>query len=214
MSRLSVSALCLALVVSQPGCKIVKTLPPDEKAVAADASGDDARTAARLDETFDSKLIPYIHDNALSVETLRGAIATGLDAAGKAHGTRGSGQGAAWNFPVTGGGKIVQADLDTRARTAGIDTDEDGTADITVQLGPVIKGTSLRDVAPFFSFDDFRDQIEFAKLSRALNDKASTTIHLPEGDIVGKTAQFTGVVALKSASEPLLVTVTEFEVMP
>ncbi len=66
---------------------------------------------------------------------------------------------------MAGTGKIVVANLDTRARTVGLDTDGDGAADVTVQLGPVIKGSALRDVAPFYNFDDFRDQIEFAKLS-------------------------------------------------
>lgn len=214
MLRTPVMALCTALAFGLTGCKIVKTLPADEKAIAADASGDDARTAARIADTFDSKLLPYIRDHAMSVADLRTALSGGLDTAGAAHGTQGSGQGAAWNFPVSDTGKIVVANLDTRARTVGLDTDGDGAADLTVQLGPVIKGSALRDVAPFYNFDDFRDQIEFAKLSRGLNDKAAALINVPEGDLMGKSASFTGVVALKSASEPLLLTATAFTVTP
>ena len=145
--------------------------------------------------------MPYINDKALTVEALKAALAGGLDAAGAAHGTRGSGEGAAWNFAVRGEGKVIEANLDTRARTAGVDTDGDGKADVTVQLGPVIKGTALRDVAPFYNFDDFRDQIEFAKLARALNDKISGMIDVPDGDIIGRShVSFTGVVALKQVN--------------
>ncbi len=167
MLRTPMMAFLAALALGISGCKIVKNVPADEKAIAADASGDDARIAERIKDTFDAKLLPYIKDHAITVADLRAALAGGLDAAGAAHGTKGSGEGAAWNFPLTGSGRITEAKIDTRARTAGIDTDGDGTADVTVQLGPVIKGSALRDVAPFYNFDDFRDQIEFAKLSRA-----------------------------------------------
>ena len=94
------------------------------------------------------------------------------------------------------------------------DTDGDGKADLTLQLGPVIKGSSLRDVAPFYKFGDFRDQIEFAKLARALNDRASAGLQVPEGELVGKTVSFSGTVDLKAATDPWLVTAVTLSVAP
>ncbi|WP_353476263.1 DUF2291 domain-containing protein (plasmid) [Salipiger sp. H15] len=207
-------ALGLAAGLALAGCKIVKDVAEDEKAIPADASGDDARTAQRIADTFDSKLLPLVHDTALPLPELRAALAGGLDAAGKAHGNRGAGAGAAWNFAVSGEGRVVEAKLDSRARTLGLDTDGDGSSDVTLQLGPVIKGSAMRDVAPFYNFDDFRDQIEFAKLGRAINDQLAERITVPEGDLVGRSVTFTGVVPLKSATEPLTVTPTEIEVAP
>lgn len=214
MTRISLVVLCAAVALGTSGCKIVRDVPDDEKAIAADASGDDARTAQRLEQTFDAELLPHITDNAITVAALRDALAGGLDAAGATHGKQGSGAGAAWNFPVKGEGTVVEAKLDTRARTAGLDTDGDGTVDVTVQLGPVVKGSALRDVAPFYNFDDFRDQIEFAKLGRALNDRISGMIALPEGDLTGKTMSFTGVVPLKKADETMVITPIAVEVTP
>ncbi|PZQ97163.1 MAG: DUF2291 domain-containing protein [Cereibacter sphaeroides] len=209
MTRFSLLALCAVLALGLPSCKIVKNKAPGEGAIAADASGDDARTAAILDQTYDAELLPLIRDKAMPVADLRTAIAGGLDAAGAAHGNRGSGEGAAWNFAVKGEGTVISANLESRSRVADLDTDGDGTADLKLQLGPVVKGTALRDVAPFYKFDDFRDQIAFAKLGRALNDKASAALVLPEGGLVGQKLNFLGVVALKSPTEPWLVTVTE-----
>lgn len=206
--------LCAFVALGVPGCKIVKDTPEDEKAIPADASGDDARTELRIAETFEPKLVPYITENALPIATFRTRLSEGLDTVGAAHGTQGSGQGAAWNFPVTGEGVVVESKLDTRARTAGLDTDSDGSADVTIQLGPVIKGSALRDVAPFYNFDDFRDQIEFAKLSRAINDQISGLVELPEGDLIGQTMSFTGVVALKKADEAQIVTPIAIELKP
>lgn len=208
--------VCLLAALALPGCKIVKTAAEGEANAAATAgeAGDDARIAALLDKTYEAELLPLIARTALPVAELRTAVAAGLEAAGAAHGNKGSGEGAAWNFAVQGEGKVVEANLTSRARKAMLDTDGDGKADLTLQLGPVIKGASLRDVAPFYRFGDFRDQIEFAKLARALNDRASAALVVPEGELTGKTVSFTGTVDLKAASDPWLVTVVTLSVAP
>ena len=207
--------LGLMAALALPGCKIIKNPPEGEAStvIPEGEAGDDARIAALLDKTYEAELLPLIA-KALPVADLRTALAGGLDAAGAAHGNRGSGEGAAWNFAVKGEGRVVEANLTSRARKAMVDVDGDGAADLTLQLGPVIKGSSLRDVAPFYRFGDFRDQIEFAKLARALNDRASAALVVPEGDIVGKTVSFSGTVDLKAATEPWLVTAVTLSVAP
>jgi predicted lipoprotein len=208
-------ALCLVSALALPGCKIVKTVAKGEgTAVVAGEAGDDARIAALLDKTYEAELLPLIAAKALPVAELRTALAGGLETAGAGHGNKGSGEGAAWNFAVKGEGKVIEANLTSRARKAMLDTDGDGKADLTLQLGPVIKGSSLRDVAPFYRFGDFRDQIEFAKLARALNDRASAGLEVPEVELVGKTVSFSGTVDLKAANDPWLVTVVTLSVAP
>ena len=208
-------ALTLAAALALPGCRIIKNAPEGEGTgvIPEGEAGDDARIAALLDKTYEAELLPLIA-KALPVADLRTALAGGLDAAGTAHGNKGSGEGAAWNFAVKGEGRVVEANLTSRARKAMVDVDGDGAADLTLQLGPVIKGSSLRDVAPFYRFGDFRDQIEFAKLARALNDRAAAALVVPEGDIVGKTVSFSGTLDLKAATEPWLVTAVTLSVAP
>lgn len=209
-------ALCIGAAFALSGCKIVKTVADGDANAAAQSgeTGDDARIAALLDKTYETELLPLIASAALSVADLQTAIGTGLDAAGAAHGNKGSGEGAAWNFAVKGEGTVVEANVASRARKAMIDTNGDGVADLTLQLGPVIKGSSLRDIAPFYRFGDFRDQIEFAKLARALNDRASSGLRVPEGDLVGKVVSFTGTLDLKKPSDPWLVTAVSLAVAP
>jgi predicted lipoprotein len=209
------TVLALAAALALQGCKIIKNAPEGEAStvIPDGEAGDAARITALLDRTYEAELLPLIA-KALPVADLRTAIAGGLDAAGAAHGNKGSGEGAAWNFAVKGEGKVVEANLTSRARKAMLDTDGDGAADLTLQLGPVIKGTSLRDVAPFYRFGDFRDQIEFAKLARALNDRASAALVVPEGDLVGKTVSFTGTVDLKAVTDAWLVTAVSVSVAP
>lgn len=210
MKRAVSTILCVALA-GLPACKIVFD---DDRNVAVPVGpdGDDTRNAARLDDSFDSQLVPHIESLAIGPGDLRAELAKGLDAAGQAHGNQGSGRGAAWNFAVRGEGNIVEAKLDTSARTLAVDTDDDGVADMTVQLGPVVRGTALRDIAPFYNFDDFRDQIEFAKLARAINDKVKTSYVVPDGELVGGKASFLGVVPLKAADEPMVLTPVRIEI--
>ena len=209
MTRLLSLVMLLIVSLTVSGCKIVFDEDKDTAAIPDGPDGDDARNQARIDETFDAKLTPLVKSKALPVDILQSKIAKDIAAAGAEHANRGSGQGSAWNFPVSGQGRIIEANLESRARSVSVDINGNGKADVTLQLGPVVRGTALRDAAPFYDFDDFRDQIEFAKLARALNDKVTGELVVPDTDVIGSTVDFVGVTPLKSASDPLIVTPIE-----
>lgn len=215
MTRTALGMLLLASTIGISACKLVDTTESDQNTIPADASGDEARTEMLLENTFESQLLPFIRDNALSIADLRQSVAQGgLDASGETSGTRGQGISSPWNFAVMGEGIVVETNFDTRARTIGLDTDGDGGADVTLQLGPVIRGTALRDVAPFYDFDDFRDQIEFARLGRAINNRIIDMIAVSEESMEGSSVEFVGVVSLGSANDAYLVTPVVVEVQP
>ncbi|MBO9467790.1 DUF2291 domain-containing protein [Tropicibacter sp. R15_0] len=206
--------MLIAVLAAVPGCKIVFE-SDQETTIPEGPEGDNQRNAARLEETFDSQLLPRITGTAVTVAVLKQRLASdGMDALGAEIGNQGSGVGAAWNFSLTDSGTVVAAKLDTSARTVDVDTDGDQKPDLRVQLGPVIRGTALRDVAPFYVFDDFRDQIEFAKLARAVNNRVKASLTIPDGDLIGQTVTFTGVVALKSPKDSLVLTPISVEFTP
>ncbi|SFR04981.1 DUF2291 family protein [Poseidonocella sedimentorum] len=206
-------ALVLCGVAALSGCQIVFEDENAPAEIPAGPDGDDARNTARLEESFEAELLPLVAQRALDLEGLRTALSAGLDSAGEAHANRGAGQGAAWNFALRDEGRVVANRLDSSARTADVDVDGDGESDLRLQLGPVIRGTALRDAAPFYNFDDFRDQIEFAKLARAINDRIKPALVAVEDVPVGATVRFTGVVPLKAADGDLVVTPIDFEVV-
>jgi predicted lipoprotein len=43
--------------------------------------------------------------------------------------------------------------------------------EVAIQIGPVIRGTALRDATSFVRFDDFSNQFEFAAVSNALHER-------------------------------------------
>jgi predicted lipoprotein len=201
-------AVGLTVVMGLSSCKFVRTGEVEGQAPVSGEAGDEARIAALLAETYEAKFVPLLRDKAVDFTALRTVLSKGLDEAGKASGVRAGGAGGSWNFVIKGTVKILQENRQSKAGTATIDVDGDGGADATLQLGPVVKGSALRDVAPaIYDFSKFRDQIEFAKLGRALNDQAVSS--LPAGGALeGKTVSFIGAASIRSANEkPLIVPV-------
>ena len=196
------------LATSLCGCKLVATGGDGKGGAAADPITDLVETS------FDAKLVPALNERASDLATLRGTIRNGLDKAGESQGVKVGGAGGGWNFAVKGSGTIVEENRASKAAVAEIDLDGDGAADATLQLGPVIKGTALRDTTDLYDFSTFRDQIEYAKLGRALNDKAVSKLPAADAPLKGKRVNFLGAVVIRSASEKPLVMPVSIEVAP
>jgi predicted lipoprotein len=196
------------LAASLSGCKLVKTSDAEAGGNAADP------IAALVETTFDAKLVPALRDKAVDLAALRDAIKGGLDKAGENHGVRVGGAGGGWNFPVKGTATVVNENRSSKAAAAEIDIDGDGMADAALQLGPVIKGTALRDTTNLYDFSTFRDQIEYARLGRALNDKAISKLPGPDMTLKGKRINFLGAVVIRSAGEKPLIMPVSIEVVP
>jgi len=207
MRHLHRTALALGLAASLSACKFVETAELRAKAEAAAAG-----TAASPADDWDGRVLPQMRESAVAVATLRTALLSdGLEAAGAAHGHREGGEGTPFTYVTAVEGTIVEANTESRAATAGVDTDGDGSADVTLQLGPVIRGTAIRDALPFISFTDYENQIEFARLAKAFNTKAYNEVlkALPRENLVGAGVKATGAVTVRKADETLLVTPVE-----
>jgi predicted lipoprotein len=152
---------------------------------------------------------------AVDFRELKKEMDVNLDAAGAKHGHREKGEGDPWNIAVKISGKIVEAETDLRAGTADVDLDGDGKADVQLQIGPVIKGTALRDILPFISFTSYTNQIDFAGLANALNDRAfdSALKSIDRKSLKGKTVDVVGVFTTDNASDMPVVTVMSFKVI-
>ena len=205
LTRVQVAFLACATLGTLSACKFEKTA--DLAARAEHASGSSA--AVETAEEWKSKILPYFENKASPFTAIASVIAgKGLDAAGKSYGYRDGGSSAPWGFVASVEGTIVEANTGSRAASAGIDTDGDGKADVTVQIGPVIRGTAIRDVLPFVSFSDYKNQIEFAKVAKALNEKAydNALKDLPRDRLVGSRISAVGAMTVRKPGGPFLVT--------
>ncbi|MEM5580966.1 DUF2291 domain-containing protein [Roseibium sp. AS2] len=213
MDRGAVPSLFLVLVAvaGLGGCKLEKHLATNDgggqgqQVVSSSPGGDMDVLVADI---WAKQVLPHLQQTATDMAVLGDAIAADLDTAGEAHGYRPSSEGSPWNFAVRVQGTILAAKTDSRAATADVDVTADGKADVILQLGPVIRGTALRDILPFVDFSSFTDQIEFAQLSRSLNTRAyeSALKDLPRDALVGKTIDVIGAFTVRGGGPPYLIT--------
>lgn len=211
---LLLGAACLAV----SGCKIEHKSDAQQKATAAPGSFENKSfdPKAEVAALWESKAVPAIAALALDFPSLRKEMQASLDAAGAKHGHREKGEGAAWNLATTLSGTVVAVETEVSAGTADIDVDGDGRADVQIQIGPVVRGATIRDILPFISFTSYANQIDFAQLANALNDRAYEASTLKAADrskLQGQKVELTGVFTADSADEVPVITVTAFKVL-
>jgi predicted lipoprotein len=162
-----------------------------------------------------TKVIPYFQEKAGSFVEVSDLAAKSPDEAGAKYGYRAKSDGTPWTLMVKVEGVIVAADTESRAATIGVDATGLGKTDATVQIGPAIFGTSIRDALSFVSFNDFTNQIDFAKYGDAFNAYVNreTLEKLPRKDLIGHKVSLIGAYTL-DGSDPPVVTPVEITIGP
>jgi predicted lipoprotein len=155
-------ALLAAVVAAAlPGCKIIKTPTAEEKAAAAAKTAFDPN--AKVEAIWQSEAVPYFEKRAGDLKDVTQLSASSPDAAGEKYGNPRKQSSSPWTYAVKITGKVVAADTASRAATLDVDADGDGKADAKVQIGPALRGTALRDTLEFVNFNEFKNQIEWAR---------------------------------------------------
>jgi predicted lipoprotein len=206
MGQMRITRLMFALFLA--GCKFVPTVSKEGGETAAKSD-----PQMQVEEIWASKVLPYLDKKAGPYPEVRTAAAQSAEAAGKRYGYKEEGAGSPWTVIVRIDGKIVAANTESRAGTMDVDADGDGKADARIQIGPVMRGTAIRDSLDFVSFNQFTNQIDFAQFGKAFNlyvDKTVTS-KLPRDGLVGKSAEILGAYPLGPSGDVPLVTPVEIE---
>lgn len=163
---------------------------------------------AQVSDIWASKVLPTLKGKAGSFPDLQAAMQANLDEAGAKYGHRERGEGAPWNFATTLKGRIVEANTESSAAKLGVDVNGDGKADVEVQIGPVLRGTAIRDSLPFISFTNYTNQVEFAQLANAFNDEAFKTAlkDLPRATLKGRNVELLGAFTSGDATATPVIT--------
>jgi predicted lipoprotein len=144
-------------------------------------------------ESWDTQILPTVRDRAVELAVLRREMAADRAAATERYGNRpGSGNAS---FLVTGRARVLEVDTTSRAGVASLDLEPfDGSEDAELQIGPVFRGTALRDALPFIRFDDFTNQMEYASVSRLLHERVTETVLAPvdRAALAGRVIRFHG----------------------
>ena len=78
---------------------------------------------------------------------------------------------------------------------------------VSVQTGPALMGTALRDVTGETTFDMFENQIDYAQVGLSLNEPLKTGV-LAENDLASMTGQKVTIVGAFAYSDPTHVVIT------
>jgi predicted lipoprotein len=186
---LPLSAVC-AIAVGLTSCWTVR--PIDSKDVASD-------TAAKLDPAayvnglWSSKLLPAIENSAVDARTFLDAY-TKSPAEALARWGRRDANGTVY-LEIKGDGRVIGVNTRSKVGVANVDVAPfDGNVDLTIQIGPVLRGMSLRDATGLVHFSEFINQLQFADVGNELNERVLKTVLAPLQlpTLAGKSISFAG----------------------
>ena len=123
-----------------------------------------------VEAVWDEQIIPTYEEMAVDYETVIAALRADRAAAADQYGRILQGGEPAVVFKVRGTAVVVEFDDTSRNGVFRIDLEPaDGEIDATLQVGPVLRGTAIRDSVDFIRFTDVGNQLQFAALASELN---------------------------------------------
>jgi len=146
-----------------------------------------------VESVWEESVLPRIEEEAVEAEVLFETLNSDPATAIEKYGYRIE-VTAPYNFMVRGMATITQANVDSAAATVSIDANGPDGKPVEIQIGPVLKGTAVRDSMDFIRFDDFTNQLEFANISREMNNRIKATIlaSLKREELVGAEIRYIG----------------------
>lgn len=188
--------IAVVLTVLCPGCRLVTVVPLDTESKTQfyyeDSNFDPEKYAAEVWE----QIVQFSKENAAPLSDVLALYSSAPDACGQKYGRRPAEQGSTWNYIVSGKGRVLAVNRASKNGLLEIDLEPyDGAADCLIQIGPVLKGTAIRDAMPFISFADFRNQLTFGDVAKAINSYSGDNVSakLPLDTLAGQTVDFLGV---------------------
>lgn len=154
-------------------------------------------------DNWDSKIVPTVKERAVEMPTLIADTEADLGAAGEKYGYRAN-ETSAWGFCVKADAKVLElanADSKNKVQLVLDVAPYDGVADCKVHFGKVFSTNvknAIRDGVAFLKLDDFANQVEFADLSTAFNNKVKDSIfaNYTAEEMVGKEISVYGCVSM------------------
>jgi predicted lipoprotein len=202
MTALTPRLIGIGLAVLLVAAMALDTTYKDSDAPKTTAGGREAFEPAEYGAKTYPKAVAALEKEAQPLPELVPAMRKDLDAAGKQFGHR---EGSSpYSFATTGEGVAGETKSGLmRVRVPGVPK----STTVSLQVGPAINGTAIRDAAGFINFNQFVNQVDFADAATALNSqvKAKVLKGIDPNSLKGKTVSFTGAF---TALGPTVVTIT------
>jgi predicted lipoprotein len=185
---------------------VVRPLPAREGATGGAGSQPTESSAAKFVDGVWDKLGPVFDEKAQNIAKILPEIRADPSAAGEKYGRREATN--PYNYMVKGTGKVAEISTESAAGTAMVEIP--GLSEkVALQIGPVVRGTALRDATGLVSFNQFANQLDYADVSKEINSRALKTAFsaAPAPSLAGKTLAFYGAFTFDPHSKsPVLIT--------
>lgn len=191
--------LLVFLLFALSGCTIVSI--EEVKQTQASEAFD---PVSYVDKIWESQVVPTLSQKAANgdLPTVLNAIQANLKDAGDKYAT--ISQSGALNFVVHGEGTVQSVNTESRNGTAVIQaTAYKGPVKITLQIGPLVRGDSVRDGVGFIKFGDYKDQTQFGQVSKELNRRVADAVlgKLDLASLKGKSVTFDGIFTIRTTNQ-------------
>jgi predicted lipoprotein len=192
-------ALLLLLLIIKPPF-VLKPLARSGSTVEAPES----KGAQFSDKVWDSKVLPVIQEKAQDIVMIVQEIRTDPAAAGEKYGRRESTN--PYSYMVKGSGKVLEVHTESQAGTVVLEVP--GLSEkIALQIGPVVRGTALRDATGAAPFDQFTNQLDYADVSKEMNRRAvkEAFAKIAPSSLADKTITFFGAFTFDPRAKGLIL---------
>jgi predicted lipoprotein len=179
--------LAIILVMVKPPF-VIRPLPGR----AAPGSQPAQSAAAKfVDPIWASKVLPAVQDKAQDIAKILPEIRADPNSAGQKYGRREATN--PYNYMIKGTGKVIEMHTESQVGTAVVEI-PGLNEKVALQIGPVVRGTALRDATGIVSFNQFTNQLDYADVSKEMNARAlkAAFANVDPASLAGKTVTFFG----------------------
>lgn len=203
---LLVLLLGLIMVFSLTGCvKVVQIGHEGELTgnVAFNAASD-------VEGIWSSKAVPELTEKAVELPKLLQESNGKLNTVAKQYGHYSMGDKGELSYIVKGEGTVTEVNREKKVGYMTVKLNGyDGPVVVKLQIGPVYKGSAVRDCLSFIKYEDYKNQVDWAKVSQAINETIDKDVIAPldVATLQGKTISFTGCFTVSGEKEILITPV-------
>ena len=156
----------------------------------------------------------YFEKNAVDLATLIKEADGDFASVASKYGYYSMGDKGELSFIVKGSGKVTEVKNKLRSGYFSFDLNDNPSEEVKtrIQIGPVFKGSAVRDSISLISYDDYTNQIEWAQVSVAFHELITRDVlsKINMDEINGKDIDFIGCFTVKPG--PLQITPVELTV--
>lgn len=189
------------------GCGVVKVVKIGEEAKYTGKTEFDA--GEDVAGIWESMALPELNENAVDLAEFLTESKGDLTALAEKYGKYSMGDSGELSYVVKGTCTVLAVNTESQAGKLEVKLEGyDGEEAIAIQIGPVYKGSSVRDSLSFIKFGDYKNQEQWAAVSQSINKIIAEKIVEPAepASMEGKTVSFVGAFTVSSGSTDILIT--------